>query len=171
MLKALKITNPPLLFQYLTKDCRPIATKSRRHSNTNCRFILTEIRRLLAEKIIEPSISPWRAQVIVTSNENHKKRICIDYSQTINKFTLLDGYPLPRMQYMINKVSQCCVFSLSDVKRAYYQVELPKEARIYKAFEADGQSFQSTLLPFDLKNAVPCFQRIIDRIINYKRNT
>ena len=33
VLKALKVTNPPLLFQYLTKDCRPIATKSRRYSN------------------------------------------------------------------------------------------------------------------------------------------
>ena len=44
VLKALKVTNPPLLFQYLTKDYRPIATKSRRHSNANCRFISTEIR-------------------------------------------------------------------------------------------------------------------------------
>ena len=165
VLKALKVTNPPLLFQYLTKDCRPITTKSRRHSNADCRFISTEIRRLLAEGIIEPSTSPWRAQVVVTSNENHKKRMCIDYSQTINKFTLLDGYPLPRMKDVINKVSQYHVFSTLDLKNAYHQVELPKEARIYAAFEADGQLFQFTRLPFGLKNAVPCFQRIIDRII------
>ena len=57
VLKALKVTNPPLLFQYLTKDCRPIATKLRRHSNADCRFISTKIRRLLAEGIIEPSTS------------------------------------------------------------------------------------------------------------------
>ena len=105
LLKALKVTNPPLLFQYLTKDCRPIATKSRRHSNADCRFISIEIRRLPAEGIIEPSTSP-RAQVVVTSNENQKKRMYIDYSQTINKFTLLDGFPLPQMQDVINKVSQ-----------------------------------------------------------------
>ena len=141
VLKALKVTNPPLLFQYLTKDCRPIATKSRRHSNADCRFISTEIRHLLAEGIIEPSTSPWRAQVVVTSNENHKKRMCIDYSQTINKFTLLDGYPLPRMQDVINKVSQYRVFSTLDLKNAYHQVELPKEAKIYTAFEADGKLF------------------------------
>ena len=73
VLKALNVTNLPLLFQYLTKDCQPIATKSRRHSNADCRFISTEIRRLLAEGIIEPSTSLWRAQVVVTFNENHKK--------------------------------------------------------------------------------------------------
>ena len=67
------------------------------------------------------------SEVLVTSNENHKKRKCIDYSQTINKFTLLDGYPLPRMQDVINKVSQYRVFSTLKLKNAYNQVELPKE--------------------------------------------
>ena len=63
VLKALKVTNPPLQFQYLTKDSRPIATKSRRHSNADCRFISTEIKRFLAEGIIEPSTSPWRGRL------------------------------------------------------------------------------------------------------------
>ena len=103
--------------------------------------------------------------VLVTSNENYKKRLCIDYSQTIKKFTLFDGYPLPRMQNVINKVSQYRVSSTLDLKNAYHQVELPKEPRIYTAFDADGQFFQFTSLSFGLKNAVSCFQRIIDRII------
>ena len=69
------------------------------------------------------------------------------------------------MQDVINKVSQYRVFSTLDLKNAYHQVKLSKEARIYTAFETDGQLFQFTRLPFELKNAVPCFQRIIDRII------
>ena len=52
-------------------------------------------QRLLKEGIIEPSNSPWQDQVVVTRNENHKKRLVIDYSQTINDFTMLDAYPLP----------------------------------------------------------------------------
>ena len=68
------------------------------------------------------------------------------------------------MQDVINKVSQYRVFSTLDLKNAYHQVELPKEIRIYTAFEAD-EPFQFTRLPYGLKNAVPCFQRIIDRII------
>ena len=52
---------------------------------------------------MEASLSPWRAQVVVTKDENHKKRLAIDYSQTINRFTLLDAVPLPRISDMVNK--------------------------------------------------------------------
>ena len=70
----------PSLFQNLTQDCNPIATKSRRHSELDERFIEPEVRKLLKEGIIEPSSSPWRAQVLVTSGDRHKKRLVIDYS-------------------------------------------------------------------------------------------
>lgn len=51
---------PPSLFANLTSDCKPIATKSRRYSASDRQFIGSEIERLLAEGIIEPSNSPWR---------------------------------------------------------------------------------------------------------------
>ena len=61
---------------------------------------------MLAEKIIEPRNSPWRAQVAITASENSKKRLCIDYSQTINRFTHLDAYPLPRIDDQINFIAE-----------------------------------------------------------------
>jgi len=81
--------NPPELFANLTADCHPVASKSRRYSFDDSKFIAEETRRLLQEGIIEPSNSPWRAQVVVTKDENHRKRLAIDYSETINRFTLL----------------------------------------------------------------------------------
>ena len=164
-LKPLKVISKPHLFEFMSADCHPIAAKSRRYSSADLAFIKNEVRKLLAENIIEPSNSPWRSQVVVTRNENHKKRMCIDYSQTVNKFTLLDGYPLPRMQDIVQKVSLYNVYSTLDLKSAYHQVELPEESRTYTAFEADGKLYQFRRLPFGLKNAVPCFQRIIDDII------
>ena len=56
------------------------------------KFIAHEIKRMLAADIIEPSQSPWRAQVLVI-DQGLKKRLVIDYSATINKFTQLDAYP------------------------------------------------------------------------------
>ena len=43
---------------------------------------------------MEPSNSPWRAQVLVV---NEKKQRTVDYSETINKYTQLDAYPLPQI--------------------------------------------------------------------------
>ena len=64
---------PPKVFANLGPYCTPIATISQRYSKSDKQFIDSEIQHLLKEDIIEPSTSPWRAQVIVTSNERHKK--------------------------------------------------------------------------------------------------
>ena len=95
----------PSLFANLLPNCTPIAIKSRRDSDSDGEFIDSEVKRLLNENIIEPSMSPWRAQVLVTTNVN-KKRMVIDYSQTINKFTMLDAYPLPHIEEMVSKIAQ-----------------------------------------------------------------
>ena len=64
---------PPDLFCNLSQDCKPIATKSRKYSHDDRKFIKNELQRLLTEGIVEPSTSPWRAQVVVTKDDNHKK--------------------------------------------------------------------------------------------------
>ena len=94
---------PPSPFENLTADCHPIATNSRRYSQDDLTVIGNEVERLLKEGIIEPSQSPWRAQVVITKDENHKKRLAIDYSQTINRFTQLDAFPLPRISDTVNE--------------------------------------------------------------------
>ena len=73
------------------------------------------MKRLLKENITEPSKSPWRAQVLITTNENHKKRIVVDYSQTINRYTQLDAYPLPRTDEMVSDITKYRIFSTLDL--------------------------------------------------------
>ena len=80
----------PRLFNNLDPNVKPIATNSRRFNEADQSFIKEEVRKLLAECIIEPSYSPWRAQVLVTKDERHKRRMVVDYSQTVNRYTLLD---------------------------------------------------------------------------------
>ena len=55
-------------FANLRPDCKPIATKSRRFSKEDQDFIQQEINQRLLEEIIEPSNSPWRAQVVVVKD-------------------------------------------------------------------------------------------------------
>ncbi len=163
-LTAAKV-EPPALFENLTPDCRPVATKSRRFTKPEELFIDSEVQRLLAEDIIEHSSSPWRAQVLVTSNERQKKRLVVDYSQTINRFTELDAYPLPRIDQMIEKISEYKYFSTLDLRSAYHQIPIKPEEKMYTAFEAKGKLYQFKRIPFGVTNGVSGFQRIIDQII------
>ena len=156
---------PPSLFDKLTEGWKPIATKSRRHSKPDEKFIETEIKRLLKEDIIEPSISPWRAQVLVVSPEGHKKRMVVDYSRTVNKFTQLDAYPQKQIDELVQKISKYSYFSTLDLKSAYHQVPIKEEEKCLTAFEADGALYQFKRVPFGVTNGVACFQRFIDGII------
>ena len=157
---------PASLFKNLVPDCRPIATKSRRYNVEDRKFIAAEIEKLLSMGIIRPSSSPWRAQVLVVKNqESGKKRLCVDYSQTINLYTLLDAYPLPRIEDLINNLSVYKVFSTFDLKSAYHQIPIQESDKAYTAFEACGKLWEFNRIPFGVTNGVPQFQRKIDELV------
>ncbi|KAK4328285.1 hypothetical protein Pmani_001310 [Petrolisthes manimaculis] len=94
---ATMFVDPPSLFPSLTEDCKPVSTPNRRFSKFDEDFIKDEIRSLLENGIINESQSPWRAQVLVTKDERHKRHMVVDYSRTVNRFTQLDAYPFPRI--------------------------------------------------------------------------
>ena len=126
-------------------------------------FIRKEKDRLLKKGIIEPSVSPWRAQVLVVSKG--KKRMVIDFSQTVNIFTEQDAYPMPRIDDMVNEISKYKYFTTLDLESAYHQLPLRPEERLYTAFEIDGELFQFTRVPFGVTNGSAAFQRVMDYII------
>jgi len=59
----------PRLFEFLSPDTKPAASKSRRYNQEDQAFIEAEVDRLLAADVIEPSRSSWRAQVLVKQKE------------------------------------------------------------------------------------------------------
>ena len=77
----------PTLFPDIEK-CNPIVTKSRSYSRDDREFIGKEVDRLVKEVVIEANTSPWRSQVLIVRSDNSaedsKRRLCIDYSCTVN---------------------------------------------------------------------------------------
>ena len=138
------VTDDTMLFPNFPTDCKPIATKSRRFNQSDKDVIKLTMEQWVNVGIIEHSASPWRAQVVVVKDENdiHRKRLCVDYSQTVNIYTELDAFPLPRIDENVNNLSQYCYFSTFDLKSAYHQISIPEYDRKYTAFEANGKLWQ-----------------------------
>ena len=107
----------------------------------------------------------------MTSNDRHKKRMVVDYSQTINRYTMLDAYPLPNIESMIQRIAQYEVFSTLDLKSAYHQIAIKPCEKIYTAFEANGKLYQFQRIPFGVTNGVSSFQRAIDGLIERENLT
>ena len=101
---------------------------------------------MLAEGIIEPSSSPWRAQALV-SRDGQKPRMCIDYSQTVNKYTRPDAYPLPRVDDVVNRIAKFKVMSTLDLRSVYHQIPHHEDDKIFTAFEVEGRLYQFCRLP------------------------
>ena len=168
---AAATTEKVSLFSNLSRGYRPIATKSRRYNQENRKFIQNQVDQLLKEGIIQPSSSPWRAQVVIVTDEcnRHKKRMCVDYSQTINIYTELDAYPLPRIDDMVNELAQYNIFSTFDLRSAYHQIKIIDSEQKFTAFEANGKLYEFTRIPFGVKNVVAAFQRKITQFIEEER--
>ena len=60
----------------------------------------------------------------------------VDYKQTINRFTVLDAYPLPDTEEMVREISQYSWFSTFDLKSAYHQVPICEEEQLLKQMGA-----------------------------------
>ena len=50
-----------------------------------------------------------------------KKRMVIEYSQMVNRFTHLDAYPLPRINEQINEIAKVKNCSTVDLKLAHFK--------------------------------------------------
>ena len=150
------------LFQNLTPNCKPIATKSWNYSAEDRK----EILQLLEDDIIEPSYSPWHTQIVVTSTPNKKKQLVVDFSHTIHLFTMLDAYPLARIKDLVNQIAQYRIFSIIDLSKAYYQIEICPKDRHYTAFQAGNHLYQFKWIPMGVTNGVSAFQRFMNSFIS-----
>ena len=164
---ALSTIDSISLFTNLLPECKPVATKSRRFSFGDEYFIQGEIYRLLSGGIIEPSTPTWRAHIVVVKNgtQSAKKRLCVDYSQTINLYTELYAYPLPRIDTMINKLAQYKVISTYDLKMLIIKFLHLKQRETILHLKWVDNCTSSVAYHLEVTNGVAVFHRLMDKII------
>ena len=75
----------------------------------------------------------------------------IDYSQTINRFTQLDAYPLPNINDMVQKIAQYSVFSTIDLRSAYHQIPLKRKISLIQLLKHQAGCTSSTVCHLELQ--------------------
>ena len=89
--------------------------------------------------------------------------MCIDYRQ-LNSNTVLDSYPLPRIDQLTCQLDGARVFSKIDLNNAYHQLPVAVEDRPKTAFSCRYGTFEFLVMPFGLCNAPSTFQRVMHRV-------
>ena len=78
-----------------------------------------QLQELLERKYIWLSVSPWGAPVLFVKKKDGTLRLCIDYRQ-LNKVTVKNKYPLPRINDLFDQIRGATVFSKIDLRSSYH---------------------------------------------------
>lgn len=129
------------------------------------KIIDSEIEKMLAEGIIEPSKSPWSSPVCLVPKKDNTYRFCVDFRQ-LNAVTLKDAYPLPYISAILDQLRDARYLSSIDIKSAYWQIKMKESSKDFTAFTVPGRGlYRFCRLPFGLSNAPATWQRAIDQIL------
>ena len=107
---------------YLQPGTRPISIPPYRMAPAELRELKAQLQELLGKGFIRPSASPWGAPVLFVKKKDGCFRMCIDHRQ-MNKVTVKNKYPLPRIDDLFDQLQGACTFSKIDLRSGYHQLK------------------------------------------------
>nr|GEV26049.1 putative reverse transcriptase domain-containing protein [Tanacetum cinerariifolium] len=117
----------------------------------------------LVPGFIRPSSSPWGAPVLFVKKKDRSFRICIDYHE-LNKLTVKNRYPLPRIDDLFDQLQGSSVYSKIDLRSGYHQLRVRKEDIPKTAFRTRYGHYEFQVMPFGLTNAPAVFMDLMIRV-------
>ncbi|KAI3665770.1 hypothetical protein L6452_44401 [Arctium lappa] len=147
----------------LTPGAAPIARAPYRLAPTEMREMMTQLQELLEKGFIRPSSSPWGAPVLFVKKKDGSMRMCIDYRE-LNKVTIKNKYPLPRIDDLFDQLQGAGCFSKIDLRSGYHQVRVKGSDIPKMAFRTRYGHYEFLVMPFGLTNAPAVFMDLMNRV-------
>ena len=143
----------------------PISKAPYRMAPTELKELKIQLQELLEKGFIRPSVSPWGAPILFVKNKNGTLRMCIDYWK-INKVTVKNKYPLPRIEDLFYQLKGASIFSKIDLRSGYYQLRV-KDVDVQKTtFKTQYGHYKFLVMSFGLTNAPAAFVDLMNRVFH-----
>jgi len=144
-------------------DTQPISIPPYRMASAELRELKVQLKDLLDKGFIRPSTSPWGAPVLFVRKKDGSLRMCIDYRQ-LNKSTIKNKYPLPRIDDLFDQLQGAKYFSKIDLRSGYHQVRVKEKDIPKTAFRTRYGHFEFLVMSFGLTNAPAAFMDLMNNV-------
>jgi hypothetical protein len=108
-------------------------------------------------------VSPWGAPVLFVKKKDGTLRLCIEFRQ-LNKVTIKNKYPLPRIDDLFHQLKDARIFSNIDLRLGYHQVRIRYEDINKTSFKTRYGHYKFTVVPFGLSNAPIVFMCLMNGV-------
>ncbi|KAG5536042.1 hypothetical protein RHGRI_023734 [Rhododendron griersonianum] len=150
----------------LVPGTQPISKTPYRMAPLELKELKVQLQELLDKGFIKPSISPWGAPVLFVKKKDGTMRLCIDYRE-LNKVTIKNRYPLPRIDDLFDQLQGARVFSKIDLRSGYHQLKVKAEDVEKTAFRTRYGHYEFLVMPFGVTNAPAAFMDLMNRVFKY----
>ncbi|GKC79662.1 putative reverse transcriptase domain-containing protein [Tanacetum coccineum] len=96
----------------------PMTRAPYRLAPSEIKELAEQLQELSKKGFIRPSSSPWGAPVLFVKKKDRSYRMCIDYRE-LNKLTVKNRYPLPRIDDLFDQLQGSSVYSKIDLRPVF----------------------------------------------------
>nr|GEY74155.1 putative reverse transcriptase domain-containing protein [Tanacetum cinerariifolium] len=147
----------------LVPGAAPVGRTPYRLAPSEMKELSDQLKELADKGFIRPSSSPWGAPVLFVKKKDGSFRMCIDYRE-LNKLTVKNRYPLPRIDDLFDQLQGSSVYSKIDLRSGYDQLRVREEDISKTAFRTRYGHYEFQVMPFGLTNAPVVFMDLMNRV-------
>ncbi|GKC81789.1 putative reverse transcriptase domain-containing protein [Tanacetum coccineum] len=151
----------------LVPGAAPVARAPYRLAPSKMEELSTQLQELSDKGFIRPSSSPWGAPILFVKKKDGSFRMCIDYHE-LNKLTIKNRYPLPRIDDLFDQLQGSSVYSKIDLRSGYHQLRVCDKDIPKTAFRTRYGHYEFQVMPFSTKCIVFTDHKSLQHILDQK---
>ncbi|XP_058742694.1 uncharacterized protein LOC131615239 [Vicia villosa] len=124
-----------------------------------------QLEKLLENKFVRPSVSPWDAPVLLVKKKDDSMRFCVDYRK-LNKVIIKNMYPIPRIDDLMDQFVGACVLSNIDLSSGYHHFRVKQYDVPKTVFRTRYGHYEYTIMSFGVSNTSRVFMEYMNKIFH-----